>query len=334
MNVNQQFSGTTRSNNGIYVLPHTTFEKDILEGLTSYPKTLPSKYFYDQKGDKIFQQIMQIEEYYLTRAEYNIFEYQAEAILDTLGVGTHQFHLLEFGAGDGYKTKVLLRHFLEERANFKYCPIDISDHVLKILTDSLVEELPDLTTEALHGDYFQVLQALKSDHDHRKVVMFLGSNIGNFTQARAESFLTELSSNLNPGDMLLIGIDLKKDPRAILAAYDDPHGITKAFNFNLLDRINRELGADFRQALFKHYVTYDPQTGECRSYLMSTEQQQITFASGQRITIDAWEPIHTETSKKYSLPEIEALAEHTGFTVKRHFTDENQYFVDSIWQVK
>ena len=307
------------------------FATDVISGLTSNPKTLSSKYFYDEIGDKIFQEIMGMEEYYLTRAEYEVFETQKEKILKLISPEGQIFNLVEFGAGDGYKTKVLLEHFLQNKADFEYLPIDISENALSGLKGQLNKIFPELKAEYLQGDYFEVLDEISHSSVNRNVVLFLGSNIGNFKKQEAINFLNELRKDLNPGDLLLMGIDLKKDPDKILAAYDDPSGITARFNLNLLERINRELGGNFETSEFRHHSHYDPISGECRSALMSLTKQTVDIAD-EKIEFDTWEPIHMEISKKYSLREIEALAAKTGFIVKENLTDQEKLFVDSIWE--
>lgn len=306
------------------------FALDVLEGLNATPKTLPSKYFYDKKGDELFQQIMELEEYYLTRCEYEIFQTHKSDLLKVFANSSHKFNLVEFGAGDGYKTKVLLKHFLSEGANFRYVPIDISGNVLRLLEGSLKEEIPGLEVQGIKNDYFKALEQLENGGT-RNVIFFLGSNIGNFTYERAIAFLSELYASLRKGDLLLIGFDLKKDPQVILDAYDDREGVTKEFNLNLLDRINNELEGSFDRDTFKHCPSYNPLTGTTESFLVSTEEQTIEIMDSA-IHFHAWEAIHTETSQKYSLSNISEMASQVGFSVKENFFDQRHYFVDSVWE--
>lgn len=305
------------------------FVHDVLTGLARSPKKLSSKYFYDEQGDKLFQDIMQMPEYYLTDCEYEIFETHRQAILNT--IGKKPFQLIELGAGDGYKTKVLLRHFLAQGADFQYRPIDISSNVLLELEHDLKQDLPELRVESLAGDYFEMLGKLSADTKMRKVLLFIGANIGNLTREQAADFLKKLNQSMAKGDLLLIGFDLKKDPEIILQAYNDPAGITAAFNLNLLRRINRELGANFDLNAFKHWETYNPATGETKSYLVSMHKQNVII-QGQTILFDAWEAIDVELSQKYSLQETEELAERIGFKVVKHYFDRRNYFVDSFWK--
>lgn len=306
------------------------FAQDVIEGLTATPKKLPSKYFYDEKGDRLFQQIMNLDEYYLTKSEYAILDTYKGQLLSLFSDQTDKFNVVEFGAGDGYKTKVLLKHFLQEKANFKYVPIDISGNVLRILESSLKEEMPSLEVNYIEDHYFKALKKLEKNGT-RNVVLFLGSNIGNFTGDQAYKFLNGLYDGLHKGDLLLIGFDLKKDPSVILKAYDDSEGITRAFNFNLLDRINKELGADFDLTKFKHFPSYNPQSGTTESFLISKVRQTVSVGEHE-IEFHPWESIHMEISQKYSMPDVSSMALRSGFTIAQNFYDEKSYFVNSVWR--
>jgi dimethylhistidine N-methyltransferase len=294
-----------------------SFQDNIIEGLSAPIKRIPSRYFYDRKGDKIFQEIMHMPEYYLTRCEYEIFMTQAADILKALQVSDKGFDLVEFGAGDGYKTKVLIRELLREQANFSYVPIDISSDVLAALAFDLALSHPHLDVKVQPAEYFQALENLRQHSDRPKLVLFIGSSIGNFSEARTIEFLNGLNEKLNPGDQVLIGYDLKKNPHVVLAAYNDAAGITKRFNLNLLTRINRELEANFELAQFSHYASYNPETGFARSL-----NRNVHFAQG--------ECIHTEISRKYSLKQMDTFLEKSGFRVKKHFKDSRGYFVDTL----
>ncbi len=303
------------------------FAKDVMMGFSRKPKSVSSQYFYDKQGDKIFQQIMNMPEYYLTRCEYEICE--------AFNAFEEPFNLIEFGAGDGYKTKLLLNYLLENDADFTYYPVDISNHILEELSESLQEELSGLKVKPLNLEYFSALSKLSEMSKKRNVILFLGSNIGNFHINEAATFLQRINWYSKKGDILLLGVDQKKDPRIITAAYNDPHGITAAFNLNLLSRMNRELGADFNINQFMHHTFYEPVSGEVLSYLVSLKQQSVNFtALDWRTEFAAFELIHTEISKKYSIPELESLANEQGFRILEHFTDENKYFLDTLWEVK
>lgn len=314
------------------IVKNKQFLKDVIEGLSADTKRISSKYFYDKKGDSIFQQIMHMDEYYLTDAELDIFQTHKCEIAKIFSPDKEPFNLIEFGAGDGMKTKVLLKELLSHEIPFDYVPIDISQNALDQLQKSLTKEMPDLSFKGIQGDYFEVLNRLKEDNNKRNVVLFLGSNIGNFTNEEALSFTSDISDKLNAGDLLFIGVDLKKDPKKILLAYNDPTGITAEFNYNLLRRINRELGGNFDIEKFEHYPTYDPVTGECKSALLSTIEHQVEIDE-HTFHFEKWEPIHTEISRKYSLKQLHQLAKASGFQVKTDLFDSNKYFVDSIWEI-
>lgn len=305
--------------------------KEVIEGLSAEDKFLLSKYFYDDTGDLLFQEIMALDEYYLTRAETAIFQNHAEAIVQEFPASA--FQLAELGAGDGTKTRYLLSAAQEMGLDFKYRPIDISAHVLDILNTNLQNWLPGLKSEGLAMDYFEALKKLAQLSDDPLVVLFLGSNIGNFRRDNVDTFMAELSASLRPGDLFLLGVDKKKDPNQILAAYNDSRGVTAAFNFNILKRLNRELGANFDLSRFKYYNSYDPHTGESRSFLISLEKQEVFIeAANQSFQFEAHEAIHTETSRKYGAKDLERLAAKHGFRIRREFQDENQLFRDQIWE--
>lgn len=309
------------------------FAHDVQEGLSATPKRLSSKYFYDKAGDRLFQAIMHMPEYYLTRSEYEILDAYKQELLEAFTDRGEGFNLVEFGAGDGLKTKLLLKHFSEQNTPFRYLPIDISGNVLQQLVSDLKRQLPKVVVEPIQDDYFLALNRLSKVANARNVVLFLGSNIGNFSEEEAIRFLTAMGKNLNPGDLALIGFDLKKDPELILKAYNDPAGITSAFNMNLLSRINRELVGDFDLDAFQHYPTYDPESGEARSYIISKKAQQVRIGSLKEIfAFDAWEPIHVEISRKYSIATIQKYAAKAGFRIKQLYYDANQYYVNALWE--
>jgi len=313
------------------------FAADVYEGLTAQEKFLPSKYLYNKRGDEIFQQIMAMEEYYPTRAEHEIFEMHRQAMLDHFAEDQVPFRLIEFGAGDGTKTKVLLRHFLQQQAEFTYVPIDISTNIIKKLTADLAEHMPELTVEGICDDYFRAIDHLKPSFNGqqvRNVVLFLGANIGNFSQRESIGFLKEIADHLSSGDLLMTGFDLKKDPERVLNAYFDEKGITRDFKLNLLQRINEELDADFNLDAFQYFPIYDPVVGSIRSYLVSKQNQGVTIgAIDEVIQFEAWEAIYMERSQKYSINDIQELADRSGFSVIHNFYDSKQLFTDSLWQL-
>jgi len=310
-----------------------TFRRDVIRGLSAEQKFLEAKYFYDERGDKLFQQIMQCPEYYLTDAEMDIMLHQSDRILDECLKMHAHFDIVELGAGDASKTIHLLKRALERGIADHYYPIDISPNTIGYLEDNLPQQLPGMTIEGLAGEYFQMLEKLNSRQAKPKLVLFLGATIGNMAPEEAKYFCKELQTYMNDGDILLIGFDLKKDPATILAAYNDAAGITAAFNYNLLDRINRELGGNFNTEMFAHYPVYDPGTGSCKSYLISKEHQAVTLDDGTTFRFDKDEAIFMEVSQKYSLKDINMLAKASGFTPLTSFFDSRSLFVDALWKV-
>lgn len=311
------------------------FLEDVKMGLSSSPKFLSSKYFYDEAGDKLFQKIMELDEYYLTDCEFEIFTSHKADLLEHFVSACELFHLIEFGAGDAFKTKVLLRYFLEQNVAFEYNPIDISLNVIDQLTVGMNQAFPDLALSPLNLEYFKAVEEIGRQSTCRKVILFLGSNIGNFTETEADNFFLKLAALLKKGDQLLIGFDLKKDPEVILAAYNDRQGITREFNMNLLKRINRELDADFNVSQFYHYPLYDPASGSAKSYLISRKKQQVRIgAIPATLDFEEAELIFMEISQKYGLEDIENYAARAGFRIAANFFDRRKYFVNSLWELK
>jgi len=306
------------------------FYEDVITGLRSTPKRLNSKYFYDANGDKLFQELMACPEYYPTKCELEIFSEKTADICEAMMADGSSFNLIELGAGDATKSAYLLKYLLEQKADFTYLPIDISENVISYLNITLPVTLPGLKMKGLNGEYFDMLEKASAASDKRKVVLFLGSNIGNMSTDVAIAFCRELRAHLSEGDMLLIGMDLKKNPKTVLAAYNDRGGITKRFNLNLLERINRELGGNFDTSKFEHYPTYDPETGACKSYLVSIEDQIITIGK-EKVRFLKDEYIYMEISQKFTVLQTEQMATNTGFRPVDLFFDSKKWFVDAIW---
>lgn len=311
----------------------TQFAEDVLKGLTSTPKSLSSRYFYDDEGTRLFIEIMKLPEYYLTRAEMKIFTEQTDAICDAFTHGASGLDLIELGAGDGTKTAVLIDHLLKQDVDFTYQPIDISQEANDALEARFKEKFPSLRIDPHTGDYFKVLGSLKNGNGRRKVLMFLGSNIGNFLRDPAVAFFRSLRNVMNKNDRLFVGFDMQKDPRTIVAAYDDKQGITSAFNLNLLRRINRELGGDFDLDKFSHYAQYRPMECAARSFLISREKQTVTIkALNRTFHFEQWEAIFMEISQKYTHAMIDELSGDGGFEIEREFYNAEDFYIDSLWR--
>jgi L-histidine Nalpha-methyltransferase len=309
------------------------FAKDIRKGLGAAQKYIPSRYFYDKTGDKIFQDIMDLEEYYLTRCELEIITDNKEKLSRLFG--EEKFRLIEFGAGNGLKTKVLINHLHASQVPFIYEPVDISYGVLDNLCSRIRKAFPRIEIRPANTDYFKALSGLDSTAGLKKVILFLGSSIGNLNRQECQNFLLRLGKRMRRGDLLVLGLDLKKDPGIILSAYNDKKGVTRQFNLNLLERLNKELGACFSTDKFVHYPVYDPIEGEARSFLLSTEKQNIPIrAIGYTAEFREWESIHTEISRKFDMASVGQMADIAGFRVTENFFDRKMYFVDSVWELK
>lgn len=303
------------------------FKNDVDAGLSAKDKYLPSKYFYDKKGDALFVEIMHLPEYYLTRAELDIFENQTADIIKTLKLAPgHYFELIELGAGDGLKTKKLLALLSGEQFQFDYFPIDISQNALNKLEADLKKELPNVSVQKRQGDYFKILASLK-EIKKPKVILFLGSNIGNMPDQVATQFIYDLGANLHPGDKLLLGADLIKPASIVLPAYNDSKGVTAAFNYNLLTRINNELQADFNIENFRHEPEYNEQSGIAKSYLVSlTDQPVFIKAINRSFDFKAGERIETEVSRKYNDEIISDIISKTDFKLSGKLNDSENNF--------
>ena len=312
------------------------FEEDVFKGLTDFPKHLSSQYFYDATGDKLFQAIMAMPEYYLTNAEQAIFETNKAEISRWFTDGNdEEFNLIELGAGDGKKTKILLKQLSATGANFNYVPIDISQHALDTLEASIQQELPEVNVNPLQGTYFDILDELNSLQHTKKIILFLGSNIGNLLHPQAVSFLSGLQKLMAEDDLLFIGFDQKKDPQKVLDAYNDKTGITEAFNKNVLERINRELKANFDLDKFLHWEVYDPESGTAKSYLVAKEAHKVYVASLElEVDFKQWETIHTEISQKYDDEVVSWLAAQAGLRVEKEFSDSAKNYKDYIFSKK
>lgn len=311
------------------------FLQDVEEGLSSNPKFLSSRYFYDEAGHNLFVEIMNMPEYYLTNSELEIFQTQSTQLIESFGFSksTH-FELIELGAGDGTKTKELLKELLDQGYNFDYLPIDIAQAALDDLQATLALELPDLSIKPQCGDYFEVLASI-SFSKKPKVILFLGSNMGNLKDQESHEFLYGLGSHLETGDKILLGLDLIKSKEVVLPAYNDAQQITARFNLNLLRRINRELGGNFDLDGFVHAPEYSENEGIAKSFLKSTLRQSVEIKALDKVfEFKAGEKIHMEISRKYSDEVLGKILDDTDFEISGKFTDAKGYFADYILERK
>lgn len=304
----------------------STFLEDVVRGLSSDPKSIPSRYFYDEKGDKLFQQIMKLEEYYLPDAELEILNHQTGKILRDLNLKDRSLDVIELGAGDGSKTLSFLQQAVQAGVDIHYFPLDISPDILTVNKNLIQKKLPGIEVHPVAGDFFKTLEEIPRV-SARRMILFMGSNIGNLTDKEIERLLDKTGSAMENGDALLSAFDLKKSPYTILKAYNDSAGVTRQFNLNLLHRINRELGADFDVSRFEHYPAYDPVSGTVYSYLISKQKQTVHLDDGNHsFQLTPFEAIKTEISRKFSLPEIEHMCRTNGFNAKTHYTDKKKWY--------
>ncbi len=294
------------------------FRRDVIEGLSSQTKYIPSKYFYDAIGSDLFEQITRLPEYYPTRTEIQIMKDHAADVAEQIGP---KATIVEYGSGSGLKTQLLLKHANSPQ---RYAAVEISESSLQASIAALRERFPGIEFHPVLADYTREF-TLPFTKDARKVVYFPGSTIGNFKPGPAMEFLKLIRSQVGDEGGLLIGVDLKKDPAVLHAAYNDAQDITAEFNLNLLDRMNRELGADFVRADFDHYAFYNPYEGRIEMHLVSREYQTVNVGSDSFDFIPG-EPIVTEYSYKYSPKQFQDLASSAGFFSESLWMDKNRFF--------
>jgi L-histidine Nalpha-methyltransferase len=296
------------------------FRADVWNGLAASPKTLPCKYLYDERGSRLFEEICGLPEYYPTRTEIGILQEHIDEIVRLLGTGCL---LLEFGSGSSLKTQLLLDR-LEAPAG--YVPLDISrDHLLSAARD-LRERYPNIRVLPVCADYTtEIHLPAAAAHTGRTAMFFPGSTLGNFQPPAARAFLGRIARLLGSGGLLLIGLDLKKDPAVLKRAYDDARGVTAEFNRNLLHRINRELDGTFDPESFDHEARWNAEEGRMEMHLRSDREQMVDVA-GRSFRFGAGETIWTESSYKFSRDGFAALAHESGFAVDRVWTDADGLF--------
>ncbi len=305
-----------------------SFADDVRSGLTTDHKHLPPKYFYDSLGSALFEAICELPEYYLTRAETEILErYAPEMVAAVAG----PIEIVEFGSGSARKTRLLLEAALAAQGRLEYHPIDISAGALIASASTLAASYPGLSVTAYASDYVEVLRSARLRTSQRVLGLFLGSNIGNYDPAASRRLLRAMSESFKPGDALLLGTDLKKDPAVLERAYNDPTGVTAAFNKNVLARINRELGGAFDLDAFEHSARYDSARGSVDSFLVALRGMTVPIRRlDLEVQLSAAETIHTESSHKFDATDIAVLAAASGFRVARAWTDADARFAVTL----
>jgi L-histidine N-alpha-methyltransferase len=293
------------------------------EGLSQPQKTLPCRYFYDSAGSRLFEQICRLPEYYLTRTEQAILERRGGDMLEAAG---QNLALIEFGSGSSYKTRILLAAALARQPALHYVPIDISTDFLRSSAETLLEEYDRLDITAVAGEYRDGIESLPA-HGGPRLILFLGSNIGNFEAAEAVDFLAAIRHRMEAGDRILIGVDLVKDRSVLQAAYNDSQGITAEFNKNLLHRINHELGGDFHVAAYHHDAPFIESRSRIEMRLVSHSEQLVHVrATDRAYRFRAGEFIHTENSHKYTLDGFAELCGRAGLGIQERWLDSREWF--------
>ncbi len=306
----------------------SSFADDVANGLTSESKRLHSKYFYDDLGSALFDAITKVPEYYLTRAETQILKDWGWEMVRVL---EEPVEFLELGSGSATKTRILIEEALRVQTTLRYNPIEISMDALRSSSSSLVDAYPGLFVRGFHGDYFTVLKSGVAQFDRRVLAMLMGSNIGNYQPEEAKGLLALLAGALRPGDGLLLGTDWKKDRETLELAYNDPTGVTAAFDKNVLARINRELGGNFDLSAFEHIARYDEARGAIDSFLRAKTAQAVTIeALGLSVWFEQDEEIHTESSYKFDEERVGELARATGFAHRKTWYDRGRRFGVSL----
>ena len=309
------------------------FANDVARCLSSKNKYISPKYLYDKVGSQLFEQICLQPEYYLTRTEASLLNKYAPVISKLVG---SNIKIIELGSGSSSKTAILLSYLSSQKKRIYYFPIDISSSILIETERKLKSQFPNASIIGIRSDYETGIDRAAAECmaignnkniPYTKLVLFLGSSIGNFELIEAQSLLRSVREKLHTNDFLLIGFDLQKDKSVLNAAYNDKAAMTAKFNLNLLARINRELGGNFELGKFNHCAFYSHERHRIEMHLVSkTDQQLYIGALGKTFAIRKGESIHTENSYKYSLSQIAALAEDCGFTVEKNFTDEKRWF--------
>ncbi|HTW48658.1 MAG TPA: L-histidine N(alpha)-methyltransferase [Acidobacteriaceae bacterium] len=302
----------------------TPLGAEVYRGLTAAPKTLLPWLFYDRRGSELFEAITELPEYYLTRTERAIFSAHGDAML--AAANAPELAVIELGAGTAAKTGVLLEAATRHCAHVRYYPIDISASALGEARRRVAEQSPRVRVEARVADYTEDMSAIPATLC-RRLVLYIGSSIGNFEPAEAADLLRSLRRRLAPGDLLLLGVDHAKERSVLLRAYNDAAGVTADFNRNILVRINRELGAAFRPGIFRHRAVWNERASRIEMHLESLIAQAVPIRElGMTVDFRRGESIHTENSYKFTPETAERLLERGGFAVRQSWTDEKRWF--------
>ena len=315
-------------NMGVQAHQHI-FARDVAYGLAAPQKWLPPKYFYDERGSQLYEQICTLPEYYPYRAEREILSTYATQIHAEIG----HLALVEFGSGSATKTRHLLAAYEWAGRPFRYCPVDIAREVLWDTANRLLQEYSHVEIRAIHADFAGQPEVIQAFQLEKKAVAFFGSSLGNFTPAESLEFLQRTAAIMGPEDVFLLGIDLKKSPAILVPAYDDAQGVTAAFNLNVLHRINRELGGRFDPQSFEHLALYNDAQGCIEMHLRSRQAQRVPIVKiEQVVSFGKDETIHTESSFKYSVDEVRDLGYQANLVLRRTWFDARRWFLLALFR--
>jgi len=304
-----------------------SFSSNVKDGLGAKNKQLSPAFLYDERGSNLFEDICKLEEYYLTRSEAEILESKSAAIVEPFDIETV---VVELGSGSSIKTRLLIDAYTRRHNGMHYVPIDISSTMLKESSQDMLKSFNKLKVTGIAAEYREALRHLAASRefrDKRKLVLWLGSSIGNFNRAQALQFMTEIRTLLKPGDCFLLGVDLKKDENILVPAYHDSKGVTEDFIKNVLRRINNELGGEFNVDQFTYSAIYNQIEGAIEMRLVSDVEQSVNISSlNMNVQFKEKEAIFVESSYKYNQEDIETLVKNSGFTLTQQWFDSNKRF--------
>lgn len=297
--------------------------QEVIGGLTRHPKSLPPKYFYDDRGSELFEQITQLPEYYPTRTETAILQQQADAIATLTG----PCELIELGSGSSTKTRILLDAYRRQGISLRYLPVDVSGGMLETTAHRLLAEYPNLSIHGIAGTYAPALESLPPQQLPARMVAFIGSTLGNLVPHECDLFLQQVSQALSPGDYFLLGIDLQKDIEILEAAYNDTQGITAQFNLNMLHHLNWRFQGDFQPEQFRHVAFYNGVDHQIEIYIESLADQSVNLkALDLKVPFASGERLRSEISRKFNLQTMATALSGFDLSVLKTFTDERQWF--------
>lgn len=304
---------------------------DVIKGLSQTPKTLPPQYFYDDKGSELFEEICGLPEYYLTRTETRILQQYAHEIAEITG----KCELIELGSGSSTKTRIILDAYANQQLPLHYLPVDVSAKILEVSAKNLLVDYPTLSVDALVGTYEEALSHLPTKTLPNRMMIFIGSTLGNLNPQQCHSFLGQIRNSLVEGEYFLLGVDLQKPQHILEAAYNDSQGVTAAFNLNMLTHLNYRFDANFDVNQFEHWAFYNQHQKQIEMHLRSKIQQKVEFHSlDLQVEFEHNETLHTEISRKFDLQEIQMTLLNHDLRTCHIWTDENQWFALILSQVK